>query len=71
MNELVLVFSLTAILFSAITAIFSFAAYAKVVGMEKSTHKLQYVPAGEGPVGKELADKMKKTLYPDDEDEYI
>lgn len=67
MSEFVLVISLTAVLFSAITVIFSLAAYAKVVGMEKSTHRIQYAPL-DGPSGEELVDKMKNTLYPEDED---
>lgn len=70
MNELVLVISLTAILFSAVTVIFSFAAYAKVVGMEKSTHRIEYVPAGDGLTGNDLVTKMKEVMYPDD-DEHI
>lgn len=31
-------------LFAAITFVLSLVAYAKVVGMEKSTHKIEYVP---------------------------
>ncbi len=71
MNEFTLVMSLTAVLFSALTVIFSIASYAKVVGMEKSTHKVQMVPVGNGLTGEDLTKKMKETLYPDDEDEYI
>ncbi len=71
MSELVLVMSITAILFAGVGMVFSFLSYAKVVGMEKSTHRLQYVPMEEGLSGKELVTKMKDTLYPDDEEEYV
>lgn len=36
--------SSVAVLLTLITAGFSILAYAKVVGMEKSTHKMEYVP---------------------------
>jgi len=71
MEETTLVLSLTSILFTGIAMIFSFASYAKVIGIEKSTHQVQYVPLEGGLQGEELVTKMKDTLYPDDEDEFI
>lgn len=66
------VLSVSAILFSGVTAVFSVLAYAKVVGMEKSTHRIQYMPApmpdlsdSGNPTGKDLA----KQFMPDDYDE--
>lgn len=41
---LTLVFSIVAVLFSLSTCIFSIFAYAKVVGLQNSTHKIQYMP---------------------------
>lgn len=35
---------LLAVILSSITAIFSVLAYSKVVGMEKSTHQIQWMP---------------------------
>ena len=68
--ELMTAICMASAMFSVITAIFSILAYAKVVGMEKSTHRIQYVPApsdpyqytgseeGEGLSGPELAQKF-------------
>jgi hypothetical protein len=54
------VLSITATLLSCITAIFAILAYCKVVGMEKSTHRIQYMSPKDmgGPTGKDLANKM-------------
>jgi hypothetical protein len=41
---LTLVFSIVAVLFSLSTCIFSILAYTKVVGLQNSTHKIQYMP---------------------------
>jgi len=74
MNEWAIIFSLVSILLTTITSIFSILAYAKVIGMEKSTHQIQWQPIPEsesGPVGKELVDKMKETMYPDIEHEFV
>ncbi len=43
-----LALSICALLFSATTAVFSFIAYSRVVGLEKSTHRVEYVPL-DGP----------------------
>lgn len=67
---IVAVLSLVATLLSCITAIFAIMAYCKVVGMEKSTHQIQWVDptASAGPMGKDLLEKMAGTgMY---EDEY-
>ena len=62
--ETAIILSSIAIILTAITAGFSVLAYAKVVGMEKSTHKVQFVPQNDmtGPTGPELAKKFEK-LY--------
>lgn len=38
------IFNLICLTFSALTCIFSMVAYAKVVGMQNSTHSVQYMP---------------------------
>ena len=43
-----------ALIFSTITVGFSFFSYAKVVGLENSTHQVQFVQADETEVDKEL-----------------
>ncbi len=60
MSDLPLVLSLVSILFTAITLPFAILAYCKVVGMEKSTHKIEYVDpmAAGNPTGKDLMEKM-------------
>jgi len=65
MSELMsMVIGLSAILFSGVTAGFSILAYCKVVGLEKSTHKVQFmpVPTPQGkdanPTGADLAKKF-------------
>lgn len=40
-------FSVLALIFSMTTAAFGILAYCRVVGLEKSTHKVQYIPAQE------------------------
>ncbi len=62
-DVLSMVVGLSAILFSGVTAVFSILAYCKVVGLEKSTHKIEYMAppmAGgqENPTGKELLKKF-------------
>lgn len=56
-----LVLSSTAILLTGITAIFSVLAYAKVVGMEKSTHQISWEPikVEEGETPQNAKDLMK------------
>jgi len=74
MNNWAVILSLVSIILTSITAIFSILAYAKVVGMEKSTHQIQWQPipeAEEGLTGKDLVEKMKKTMYPDIEHEFV
>ena len=68
MSDLPLVLSLVAVLFTLITAPFAILAYCKVVGMEKSTHKIEYVSPEQmgNPTGKDLMDKMSG-MYQDDE----
>ena len=43
MSDLPLVLSLVSILFTAISMPFAILAYCKVVGMEKATHKIEYI----------------------------
>ena len=66
--------SISAILFSGVTAVFSVLSFCKVVGMEKSTHRIQYMPAptpdlsdSGNPTGEEL---VKKFLPDDEAEEY-
>lgn len=65
--------------FSLVSMIFSILAYSRVVGLEKSTHQIQYMPAPtpepyspdsdeEGPFGMNPEDLAKK-LVGDFEDE--
>ena len=42
--NILIVVSLFALVLSAVTAFFSILSYCKVVGMEKSTHQVQWVP---------------------------
>lgn len=67
--NLLLAICISSFMFSAITAVFSILAYAKVVGMEKSTHQIQYVPmdAPANDTAQSPAELAKK-LYPDYED---
>ena len=72
MNELSLAFSFSAFFMAGVTCVFSILAYAKVVGMEKSTHRItqHYVPLDEeqmGPTGEDLIKKMNEAFYPEDE----
>lgn len=64
-----LVMAISAILFSIITAPFAILAYCKVVGMEKSTHQIQWVNpddvSPDNPTGKDLMEKMSG-MYEDD-----
>ena len=67
-TEIYAVLSITATLISCLTAIFAILAFCKVVGMEKSTHRIQYMTPeemGNNPTGKDLADKMG--MYNEDE----
>jgi hypothetical protein len=66
------VLSLFAVLVSSITAIFSIMAYSKVVGMEKSTHKIQYVPLDSPKTGEDLDKSMYEAFgHKDEEQDYI
>ena len=54
-------FSVLALLFSFLTAGFSILAYCKVVGLENSTHKVQYVAAQEySDFTKELSENIQE-----------
>ncbi len=58
--------AIAAFAFSITTAIFSILAFCKVVGMEKSTHQIQWMPVegeNQNPTGKELL----KQFVPDEE----
>lgn len=74
MYEVALVASLVSIIFTGITAFFSIVAYCKVVGMEKSTHKIEWMPLpndGGGLKGENLVKAFKEKMYPDMENEYV
>lgn len=65
-----LVLAISATLFSSITAPFAILAYCKVVGLEKSTHRIQYMSPeemGNNPTGKDLLEKMSGAYQEDDE----
>jgi len=79
-----LVLSLVSILFTLVTAIFSVLAYSKVVGMEKSTHQVAWMPVEEPnpsvlstetdeepeqPTESELMKAMVKHMYKEDEEQ--
>jgi len=68
-----LVLSLVAVLFTGVTSIFAVLAYAKVVGMEKSTHQIQWMPVDESAAtGDELTKQMHKAFgYEDEENDSI
>ena len=57
-----LVMSILAVILSALTCGFSIYAFARVMALEKSTHKVQMVPVGEAvvPTDKEEAAEKKK-----------
>jgi hypothetical protein len=75
----VLVFCATAMLFSVLALGMSFFALAKVIGMEKSTHRIQFEPVQHqmgGPtleegigMNNQTATSMMNKLYPQYEDE--
>lgn len=72
MNDLSLALSFSAFFCAGLTCVFSILAYAKVVGMEKSTHRIQqqYVPLEDeqmGLTGEDLVKKMNKAFYPEEE----
>ena len=80
-----LVLSISAFLFTLVTAGFSVLAYIKVVGMEKSTHQVQWMPIdtpeeadpkfdGEGnelPTESQLLKDMAEKMYPDIDEEMV
>lgn len=78
-----IVASTIAIILCSITAIFSFMAYSRVVGMEKSTHQVQWMhvdPKENGPDGEEespinnyneAVHKEWKQMYPDLSEEQV
>jgi hypothetical protein len=81
-TDLAFIFSIVSILFTGITAFFSILSYSKVVGLEKSTHRIQYVPYdydgnstvnGETPLtGEELEKQMNEAFgYKDLEENQI
>jgi hypothetical protein len=77
METVTLVISLLALIFSGITAAFSFLAYANVVGLKNSTHQVIVgnLPSNkdpenpENPVGEELVQEFRKKMYPYEEEE--
>jgi len=82
MNNLYLALSLTSIILCAVTAIFSVLAYSKVVGLENSTHQVQWMPMEdqkpediqqtEQPEKEsELSKQFRKHMYPDINDEQV
>lgn len=82
-TDLAFIFSIVSILFTGITAFFSILSYSKVVGLEKSTHRIQYVPydyesenstvnGKVPPTGEELEKQMNEAFgYKDLEENQI
>lgn len=68
-TDISLILSIVSILFTMVTAIFSFLAYARVVGMEKSTHQIQWMPADEVKTGEDMGKDMYKAFGFEDEDQ--
>ena len=65
MSEIALILSIVSIIFTGVTAVFSFKAYAEVVGLKNSTHQIyqQMVPLdGDAKTGDELAKEMYKEM---------
>ena len=64
MNNIILAFSLTICVTSSISAmIVALLALAKVIGMEKSTHKMEYVPVDPSQAldfAKQLQEQIKE-----------
>ena len=73
MSQWILVISLLAIILTCITSVFSILAYCKVVGLEKSTHKIEWMDPSKhtGPTGKDLAKAFSEHMYPDTEREQL
>lgn len=70
MTNVAIILSILSILFTMITAIFAFLAYAKVVGMEKSTHQIQWMPVEDTKnTGEDLTKNMYKAFGFEDEDQ--
>ena len=63
-TSLIVSVSLTCILLTVITASFSILAYCKVVGMEKSTHRIEWQPMPV-PEGKDSIFEEDSGLNPD------
>ena len=78
-----LVMSICSVLFTLVTAAFSVLSYSKVIGMEKSTHQIQWMPVEEPveprydqegnelPTESQLLQDMKKHMYSDSELEQL
>jgi hypothetical protein len=67
-----LILSLLAVILTAITSIFSFLAYARVVGLENSTHKIQWVPVDNtGKTGEDLIKDYNKTFDVNGGDDHV
>jgi hypothetical protein len=62
---------LVSVLATVVGCIFSFLAYTKVVGMEKSTHKIQWMPMDQGLTGTELGKKLYDSELEFEDDEHV
>jgi len=78
MINLYMALSLTSVILCAVTAIFSVLSYCKVVGLENSTHQVQWMPMEtpekEGDKPSEpspMVDAFKKHVYPNINDEQV
>lgn len=60
MDVITLSLAISAMLFSLVTAVFSVLSYCKVIGMEKSTHQIQYIPLDDK--GAKSSDELAKQM---------
>lgn len=81
-----IVLSVLSVLFGFCSLFFAVMAYAKVIGMEKSTHRIQWMPMDYGngdtsgqvsgeddgmPRVSKIVDDFRKHVYPDMESEQV
>lgn len=69
-TDIALILSIVSTLFTMVTAFFAVLAYAKVVGLENSTHQIQWMPADDAvKTGEDLGKEMHRAFGYVDEDQ--
>ena len=63
MNEVAFGLSISAIVLTLITSVFSIIAYAEVLGMKKSTHKIEWQPIDQEEPLSEFEKEQTKDLH--------